>query len=221
VQSRRERVVAVSDGRIGYLHLHAMGPNDLADFAREFYANFDRDGLIIDVRRNRGGNIDSWVIEKLLRRAWMFWHRPGEAPFWNMQQTFRGHLAVLVDELTYSDGETFAAGVKSLGLGPLIGQRTAGAGVWLSDTNRLADRGVMRAAQWPQFAPDGRWLVEGQGVAPDIEVVNPPHVSWSGQDAQLDRAIEEVRRRLAEQPLGLPEAEAIPPRGQNAHDLSG
>ena len=220
VHSRRERVAAASDGRIGYLHLHAMGPNDLADFAREFYANFDREGLIIDVRRNRGGNIDSWIIDKLLRRAWMFWHRPGEEPFWNMQQTFRGHLAVLVDELTYSDGETFAAGVKSLALGPLIGQRTAGAGVWLSDSNRLVDRGVMRAAQWPQFAPDGRWLVEGQGVAPDIEVINPPHASWSGQDAQLERAIEEVQRQLAEQPVIRPEAEAIPPRGRNAHDLS-
>ena len=200
VTAHRERVERESAGRIGYLHLHAMGPNDLADFAREFYANYDREGLIIDVRRNRGGNIDSWVIEKLLRRAWMFWYRPGEQPFWNMQQTFRGHLAVLIDELTYSDGETFAAGVKSLGLGPLIGTRSTGAGVWLSDTNRLVDRGVMRAAQWPQFSPDGSWLVEGQGVAPDIEVENLPHATWRGRDAQLTRALEELTRKLREQP---------------------
>lgn len=221
VHSRRSRVEEASEGRFGYLHLHAMGPNDIADFAREFYANFDREGLVIDVRRNRGGNIDSWVIEKLLRRAWMFWHRPGETPFWNMQQTFRGHLVVLLDELTYSDGETFSAGVKSLALGPLIGQRSAGAGVWLSDSNRLSDRGVMRAAQWAQFSPDGRWLIEGAGVAPDIEVVNAPYRTWQGVDAQLERAIEELERRLAERPLIEANPEAIPPRGQDADDLSG
>ncbi len=221
VQSRRERVESAAGSRIGYLHLAAMGPNDIAEFAREFYANFDREGLIIDVRRNRGGNIDSWVIEKLLRRAWMFWHRPGEQPFWNMQQSFRGHLAVLIDPLTYSDGETFAAGVKTLGLGPLIGERTAGAGVWLSDNNRLIDRGVMRAAQWPQFSVDGRWLIEGSGVAPDIAVDNLPHATWRGGDAQLDRAVEMLLQALADEPIPPPQPEAIPPRGRDGWDLRG
>ena len=221
VLERREWVEAASQGRIGYLHLQAMGANDIANFAREFYANVDREGLIIDVRRNFGGNIDSWVIEKLLRRAWMFWYRPGEQPFWNMQQTFRGHLAVLIDELTYSDGETFAAGVRSLGLGPLVGQRTAGAGVWLSDTNRMVDRGVLRAAQWPQFSPDGRWLVEGAGVAPDIDVINPPHATWRGEDAQLKRSVEVLLEQLRESPVIVPQAEPIPPRGTDGWDLSG
>src|SRR5690606_25413354 len=108
-QSRRERVLESSKGRIGYLHLRAMGGGDIADFAREFYTNIHRDGLIIDVRRNNGGNIDSWIIEKLLRRAWAFWTYPQSPPESNMQQTFRGHLVVLIDERTYSDGETFAA----------------------------------------------------------------------------------------------------------------
>ncbi|MGY6518768.1 MAG: S41 family peptidase [Lysobacteraceae bacterium] len=218
VLSRRERVEAAGDGRIGYLHLRAMGPGDIADFAREFYANVDREGLVIDVRRNRGGNIDSWVIEKLLRRAWSFWQPPHQAPYWNMQQTFRGHLVVLADPLTYSDGETFSAGVKSLGLGPLVGLRTAGAGVWLSDTNRLVDQGLMRAAQTGQFGADGRWLIEGSGVAPDVEVDNLPHATWRGEDAQLARAIELLQQRLAEQPVVQPPAAPIRPRGQAADD---
>ena len=194
VTGRREAVEAASSGRIGYMHIRAMGAGDIADFAREFYANFDRDALIIDVRRNRGGNIDSWIIEKLLRRAWSFWQPPGRAPYWNMQQAFRGHLVVLMDPLTYSDGETFSAGVKTLGLGPLVGQRTAGAGVWLFDTNRLLDQGLMRAAQTPQFDAEGGWTVEGLGVDPDIEVENLPHATFMGRDAQLERAIEEVLR---------------------------
>lgn len=219
VTSRREAVEAASDGRIGYLHIRAMGSGDIAEFAREFYANIDREGLVIDVRRNTGGNIDSWIIEKLLRRAWSFWEPPGQDPYWNMQQTFRGHLVVLVDPLTYSDGETFAAGVKALGLGPLVGQRTAGAGVWLSDTNRLVDQGIMRAAQTPQFGQDGRWLIEGFGVEPDIEVVNMPHASWLGEDAQLDRGIAELFRMMEEEPVRQPPAERIPPRGVGGSDV--
>jgi len=219
VIERREAVEELSDGRIGYLHLRAMGPNDIADFAREFYANIDRDGLIIDVRRNRGGNIDSWIIEKLLNRAWSFWQPPGRTPFWNMQNTFRGHLAVLIDPLTYSDGETFSAGVKSLGLGPLIGQQTAGAGVWLSDQNRLVDHGLMRAASLPVFDPEGRWIVEGRGVAPDIEVENLPHATFQGEDAQLERAVQELLQTLEEQPVSRPEGRPIPPLGTPGRDV--
>ena len=203
----RERAAARSQGRVGYLRLRAMGGGDIATFAREFYAQLDSEALIIDVRGNNGGSIDSWIIEKLLRRTWAFWHRrfpEGAPPVGNMQQSFRGHLAVLVDENTYSDGETFAEGVKRLGLGALIGRRTAGAGVWLSDSNRLADGGLMRAAETGQFVPGDGWIIEGRGVEPDIEVDNPPRATAAGGDAQLDAAVDHLQRRLAEQPRPLP-----------------
>jgi tricorn protease len=203
-ESRRSIVESAGGGRIGYLHLRAMGKDDIASFAREFYAQVDRDGLIIDVRRNNGGNIDSWVIEKLLRRAWAYWkprygsHRDAV----NMQQTFRGHLAVLVDEDTYSDGETFAAGIKALGLAPLIGMRTAGAGVWLSDDNRLADRGMARAAETPQFAiGTGEWLVENKGVEPDVTVENLPNATFKGEDKQLETALKTLLEKMKADPV--------------------
>ncbi|MFL6675761.1 MAG: PDZ domain-containing protein, partial [Massilia sp.] len=97
-QGRAQQVDAASKGKIGYLHLRAMGPRDINAFARDFYANINREGLVIDVRRNNGGNIDSWIIEKLLRRSWAFWTAHGSQPSPNMQNTFRGHLVVLVDE---------------------------------------------------------------------------------------------------------------------------
>lgn len=197
-RSRLERVAQASAGRIGYLHLRAMGSSDIASFAREFYAQYDRDGLIIDVRRNNGGNIDSWIIEKLLRRVWAFWAPPGATPYGNMQQSFRGHLVVLTDALTYSDGETFAAGVKALKLGPLIGTRTAGAGVWLSDGFRLADGGKPRVAENAQFGLDGQWLIEGRGVVPDIEVENPPHATFRGEDRQLETALRYLSDKLSQ-----------------------
>jgi tricorn protease len=203
----RERAAARSQGRVGYLRLRSMVGSDIASFARDFYAQVDREALIIDVRSNNGGSIDSWIIEKLLRRTWALWQRrfpEGAAPVGNMQQSFRGHLAVLIDENTYSDGETFAEGVKRLGLGTLIGRRTAGAGVWLSDSNRLADGGLMRAAETGQFVPGEGWIIEGRGVAPDIEVDNPPRATFAGGDAQLDAAVDHLQRRLAEQPRPLP-----------------
>ena len=200
-QSRRERVNQASNGKIGYLHLRAMGPEDINTFARDFYSNIERDGLIIDVRRNRGGNIDSWIIEKLLRKAWAFWSNPVAAPSTNMQQTFRGHLVVLVDELTYSDGETFAAGIKALKLAPLVGRRTAGAGVWLSDGNALSDNGMIRAAENAQFSMDGQWLVEGIGVIPDVNVENLPHATFNGQDQQLETALKMLQDKLQAEPI--------------------
>lgn len=200
--SRSARVSAASQGRIGYLHLRAMGGGDIATFAREFYSNITREGLIIDVRRNTGGNIDSWIIEKLLRKAWAFWSPPNRQPYPNMQQTFRGHLVVLVDELTYSDGETFAAGVQALGLGPVVGKRTAGAGVWLSDNNDLSDNGMVRVAENGQFgADDGKQLIEGVGVTPDVEVDNLPHATFNGHDQQLEVALQLLQKKMKEKPM--------------------
>jgi tricorn protease len=209
----RQEVERTGKGRIGYLHLRAMGKEDIATFVREFYANTNRDGLIIDVRRNNGGNIDSWVIEKLLRRAWAFWtSRNAVDAQVNMQNAFRGQLVVLIDGHTYSDGETFAAGIKALGLGPLIGERTAGAGVWLSDDNRLVDGGLARAAEMPQFdVKTGAWLVEGVGVQPDIAVVNPPNATFRGEDLQLKAALQWLDTKLATNPVQTLQAEPLKP----------
>ncbi len=204
---RAKLVDKASDGKIGYLHLRAMSRDDIGDFAREFYAQSERDGLIIDVRHNNGGNIDSWILQTLLRRAWAFWQPRSpyaSKPYPNMQQVFRGHVVVLANEETYSDGETFSEGFKRLGLGPVIGVTTSGAGVWLSDQNRLMDNGLMRAAENGQITVDGQFLVEGKGVTPDIVVDNPPRATANGQDAQLDAAIAWLKDAIAKEPVKTP-----------------
>ncbi|MHC4717835.1 MAG: S41 family peptidase, partial [Planctomycetota bacterium] len=116
--TRRLAVDEQGDGEIGYVHLRAMGGRNFAEWAREYYPVYNRKGLIVDVRHNSGGNIDSWIISRLLRKAWFYWsQRIGQAPSWNMQYAFRGHVAVLCNERTASDGEAFTEGVKRLELG--------------------------------------------------------------------------------------------------------
>jgi tricorn protease len=202
--TRRLQVEQASQNAIGYVHLRAMSSEDMAQWAREFYPVFDRDGLIIDVRHNNGGNIDSWILEKLLRRAWFYWQPRVGNSYWNMQYAFRGHLVVIVDQDTASDGEAFAEGFRRLGLGKVIGTRTWGGEIWLTSSNVLVDRGIATAAELGVFGPERQWLIEGHGVDPDIVVDNPPHATFEGHDAQLDAAIEYLKDEIRKHPVQAP-----------------
>jgi tricorn protease len=214
------KVAAAGEGEIGYLHMRAMTGSDLASFARDFFPQNRMSGLIVDVRDNSGGNIDSIIINQFLRQAWAFWEfEPGGPTYPNMQETFRGHLAVLINAGTYSDGESFAAGIKALELGPLIGERTAGAGIWLSDRNRLADGGISRIAESPQYGLDGRWLIEGVGISPDIEVIAEPHALFNGEDQQLQAAIDYLQREIRRNPVPELRPQPLPPMGERGRDV--
>ena len=208
--SRRLEVDKQGDGKLGYIHLRAMSSADIAQWTRHYYPVFDRQGLILDVRHNRGGNIDSWILEKLLRKAWFYWKPRVGAPYWNMQYAFRGHMVVLCNERTASDGEAFAEGFRRLKLGPLIGTRTWGGEIWLSINNRLVDRGYASAAQTAVYGPERKWLIEGHGVDPDVVIDNLPHATFNGQDAQLKAAISHLLKRIEEDPVEVPAPPAYP-----------
>ena len=208
--SRRLEVEHAGKGNLGYVHLRAMGAPDIAAWAREFYPVFDRQGLIVDVRHNRGGNIDSWVLEKLLRKAWFFWQPRRGAPTWNMPYAFRGHVVVLCDAHTASDGEAFSEGFRRLGLGKVIGTRTWGGEIWLSLDNRLVDYGIASAAETGVYGPEGQWLIEGHGVEPDLPVDNLPHATFLGQDAQLEAAIHYLQEQIRLEPIITPAAPQYP-----------
>ena len=208
--SRRLEVEEKTDNKLGYVHLQAMGSRDINQWYREFYPVFDRPGLIIDVRHNRGGNIESFILEKLLRKAWMYWKSRSGKPYWNMQYAFRGHIVILVDANTASDGEAFADGFKKLNLGTAIGTRTWGGEIWLSGSNRLSDGGIARAPMMGVYGDDGTWLIEGHGFEPDIVVDNLPHATFNGKDAQLEAAIEHLKKMIAQDPRAVPPVPAYP-----------
>jgi tricorn protease len=209
--TRRLIVDEQGGGDIGYVHLRAMGANDFESWAKGYYPVFTKGGLIIDVRNNRGGNIDSWIIGRLLRKAWFYWNQhAGRAHLWNMQYAFRGHVVVLCNEWTASDGEAFSEAIKRLKLGTVLGTRTWGGEIWLSANNFLVDKGIATSAEYGVFDRNGTWLIEGHGVEPDVVMDNLPHATFQGEDAQLKAAVKLLKKKLREQPITLPPVPPFP-----------
>ena len=198
----------------GYIHLRDMSGGKAADaFVRGFYPDYDKQALIVDVRANHGGNIDSWLLDVLQKRAWMYWQ--GRATNitngglgWDEQFAFRGHVVVLINEKTSSDGEGFSRGISELGLGKLVGTRTWGGGIWLSSDNHLVDGGIASAPEIGTYNKKFGWGlgIENMGVEPDIWVDNDPHETYGGRDAQLEKAIEVLKDWLEEEPVVLPQS---------------
>jgi tricorn protease len=222
--TRRQIVEHKGAGQLGYVHLRAMGSGDIADWAENYYPVFDRQGLIVDVRHNGGGNIDSWILSKLMRAAWFYWQPRVGRPTWNMQYAFRGHMVVLCDEWTGSDGEAFTEGFRRLKLGKVIGTRTWGGEIWLSFSNALSDQGIASAAELGVYSPEGKWLIEGHGVDPDMLIDNLPHATFEGQDAQLDAAILYLQDLIKEKPVKVPPPPDYPDktwRGRSLGHIGG
>jgi tricorn protease len=209
--TRRLMADDLGGGEIGYVHLRAMGGRDFESWAKGYYPAFAKGGLIIDVRNNQGGNIDSWIIARLLRKAWFYWNqRVGRANRWNMQYAFRGHVVVLCNEWTASDGEAFSEAIKRLQLGTVLGTRTWGGEIWLSFSNRLVDKGIASSAEYGVFDRNGTWLIEGHGVEPDVTIDNLPHATFRGEDAQLTAAVRLLKEKLRDRPITLPPVPPFP-----------
>ena len=206
----RWKVDKASNNDIGYVHLKALSGRDMDDFVKQFYPVFNRKGLILDVRHNGGGNIDSWVLEKLLRKAWMYWQGRNGGPYWNMPFAFRGHMVILCDQFSGSDGEAICEGFRRLGMGKVIGVRTWGGEIWLSFDNTLVDNGIASAAEFGVYGPEGKWLIEGHGVEPDIKVDNLPFETYKGKDAQLEFAIDYLNKEIKKDPRDVPQAPLHP-----------
>ncbi len=208
--TRRLEVERRSENRLGYVHLRAMGRGDMEQWIRDYYPIFEREGLVLDVRHNRGGNIDPWILSRLLRKTWFYWTQRTGGPMGNMQYAFNGHIVLLCDAQTASDGEAFSEGFKRLGLGKAIGTRTWGGEIWLSRSNRMVDGGVASAGMMGVYGLEREWLIENHGVDPDIVVDNLPHETFMGRDRQLEAAIAHLQELLEREPVRTPPPPAFP-----------
>jgi tricorn protease len=205
VDSNRRRVHQATDGRVGYIHIPDMGPRGYAEFHRGYLAEVVHDGLIVDVRFNGGGHVSQLLLEKLARQRVGYvvtrWGQPAPYPSYALL----GPMVALTNENAGSDGDIFSHVFKLLGLGPLIGKRTWGGVVGISLRGRLADGGMATQPEFSFWFKDVGWHVENYGTDPDIEVDIAPQDYVAGRDTQLERGLDEILRRLAEQPPERPD----------------
>jgi tricorn protease len=206
VRDNHRRVTEASDGRVGYLHIPDMGADGIREFIKWFYGQIRKEGLVIDVRSNGGGNVSQMLIERLSRRPLALGYSrtiPYTSTYPN--QAFNGHLVAILDENSASDGDIFPWQFRNAGLGPLIGKKSWGGVVGITSHGPLIDGGSVNVPEFGFADVNGNYVIEGEGVEPDIEVENDPASVIAGRDPQLERAIEEVMRRIEADPPSFPE----------------
>ncbi len=213
VKKRREYVDQKSGGKVGYLYLGGMVDPDMEDFALQYLGQLDKEGLIVDIRENNGGYISATIVSILSKKTYLRRsQRNSLEPGTRYYDAFEGHLCMLINEDSYSDGEGGPANWYYAKLGPLIGTRTYGALVGSAPMWPLMDGGGVQVPRYGNYREDVGWVVEGPGVPPDIEVDNDPNQYVKGVDMQLDRAIKEMLDRAAKKPLKRPIQPADPVR---------
>ncbi|MCW5970741.1 MAG: PD40 domain-containing protein [Blastocatellales bacterium] len=205
VNANRRRVSEMTGGRVGYIHIPDMGANGIREFIKWYYGQIRLEGLIVDVRANGGGNVSRMLIERLRRRLLALgYSRTNDEATTYPDQVFLGPMAALLNENSASDGDIFPAMFREAGLGPLVGKRSWGGVVGITNRGPLIDGGVVNVPEFGFANVKGEWIIEGYGVDPDIEVDNDPKSVIEGRDAQLERAVAEVMKKLKDKPVKLP-----------------
>ncbi|MFF0128817.1 S41 family peptidase [Streptomyces mirabilis] len=200
VADRRAYVHEKSGGRLGYLHVPDMQAPGWAQIHRDLRVEVAREGLVVDVRENRGGHTSQLVVEKLARRI-VGWDLPrGMRPYSYPEDAPRGPVVAVANEFSGSDGDIVNAAIKALGIGPVVGTRTWGGVIGIDSRYRLVDGTLVTQPKYAFWLDGYGWGVENHGVDPDVEVVQTPQDYAAGRDAQLDEAIRIALAALAENP---------------------
>ena len=198
VERNRDWVHERSQGRVGYLHLPDMMSAGFAEFHRYFGTECDRDGLIIDVRYNRGGHVSQLLLEKVARRRIGYdlqrWGRPTPYPV----ESAAGPVVALTNEHAGSDGDIFSHCFKLMKIGPLIGKRTWGGVIGIWPRHALVDGTETTQPEFSFWFNDVGWQVENYGTDPDIDVDNAPQDALAGRDRQLETALQVALERIAQ-----------------------
>ena len=206
IQTNREKVDKLSDGKIGYVYLPDMGAPGLNEFVKQYFPQIRKQGIIFDVRYNGGGNVDQIILERLRRilagmgtaRNWA----PGTVP----ANVFYGYMACLTNHYAASDGDFFTYFFKFYKLGPVIGTRTWGGVRGIRGEFPLMDGGYVTRSEFSLYNLDSRWIIENHGVEPDIVLENTPDKLAAGHDPQLEKAVDLLMQQIREHPKVLPPA---------------
>ncbi len=211
VARNREAVAKATSGRVGYIHIPDMGAPGIREFIKFYYPQIRKEALIVDVRGNGGGNISQMLIERLRRELLgTSFDRVSDYTRTYPAQVFYGPKVCLINETSASDGDIFPYMFKQAGLGPLIGKRTWGGVVGITGRGPLLDGGTVFVPEFATASAEGKWVIEGHGVDPDIVVENEPASIIAGRDTQLERGISEIMKALDANPKKLPSRQPDP-----------
>jgi tricorn protease len=200
VEANRDYVQRKSDGKVAYVYLPDTAGDGYTFFNRMFFAQVDKPGVIVDDRRNSGGQAANYVLEVLNRKYLSGWKDRDALIFNTPAAAIYGPKVMLIDQDAGSGGDFLPYGFHRLGLGKLIGTRTWGGLIGIAANPSLIDGGSLSVPFFRVFTPEGEWHVENEGVAPDVEVPLDPLAVNAGNDAQLDAAIAEVLLQLKTAP---------------------
>ncbi len=203
IENNRRLVDSMSGGRLAYVYVPNTGQPGYTSFNRYYFAQQDREGVIIDERWNGGGSAADYMIEVMQRDFDGYFNNPvhERTPFTSPTAGIWGPKVMIVNEMAGSGGDLLPYMFKRRQIGPIVGKRTWGGLVGTWDTPALIDGGTMIAPRGGFFDRDGKWAVENEGVAPDIDVEYTPKEVIAGRDPQLRRAVEEAMRLLREKPV--------------------
>jgi tricorn protease len=208
VKRNAEIVSKATKGLVGYIHVPDMGVPGLNEFFKHFYPQRDKKALIIDVRGNGGGNVSPILIERLARQAAFVEIARGSVPRWDPAALIMGPKVCLINEFSASDGDIFPYRFKHYQLGKLIGKRTWGGVVGIRGTLPIIDGGYLNKPEFAPYSLQGQWIIEGEGVEPDIYVDNDPAKEYEGTDEQLNKAIDVILEELKTKEQNIP---PVPP----------
>jgi tricorn protease len=205
VEDNRRLVDSLSKGKLAYVWLPNTADQGYESFNRYYFAQQDRQGVILDERFNQGGYIADYFVDILARHLRGYFNNPvGERRPWTEPLTgIFGPKVMLINEYAGSGGDMLPYLFHHMQLGPLIGTRTWGGLVGIWDVPGLIDGGYITAPRGGFFDLQGHWDVENVGITPDIVVPQTPALVAQGRDPQLERAVQEALRLLQANPVKL------------------
>ncbi len=209
METNRLKVEKASNGKIGYLHMPDTYMGSAVEFPKYFFSQTQKEGLIIDGRGNGGGLDPEIFFRRLKRQPHAYWTRRYSHDQTSPHLSVRAHMACLTNRQAGSGGDELPDEFQLFNMGPVIGTRTWGGLVGVSMFIPLIDGGGLSAPDYRIYNEKGEWIVENEGVIPDIIIDNRPKEMKEGHDAQLMKAVEVVMKKIEEEPRSWPEHPAF------------
>ncbi|HEX4682740.1 MAG TPA: PDZ domain-containing protein [Gemmatimonadaceae bacterium] len=202
VEGNRHIVDRLSQGKLAYVWLPNTGGPGYAYFNRYYFAQQDKQGAVVDERFNGGGSAADYMVDLMSRQLHGYFNNPvGDRKLFTTPQAgIWGPKVMVINEYAGSGGDLLPFMFRHAKVGPLVGERTWGGLVGIWDTQLLVDGGTITNPRGGFIDVNGKWAVENEGVPPDIEVELTPKDLAAGHDPQLERAVNEALRLLAQNP---------------------